>query len=220
MAYSKVGIVNLALTRIGVKRISALSEDSVPAIAANGIWEYVFDEVLEAMDWAFAKTRVALAQNVTSPVSGYEYAYTLPADFLRLCRDKKNDPAVYPSGGFANAYVLDDTNLIIPRYGYVIETLPDGTECLFINYDNDDDDLFIKYIRRIADMAKLSGRFVSALAYKLAQTLAYQLTESTTKEKSMKKKYAEAIREAAALNESGDWIEDEIGSTSWEYAGR
>ena len=50
MAYSDVGIANLALIRVGAKRITALTEDSEQAIVANAVWQYIRDEVLAAKD--------------------------------------------------------------------------------------------------------------------------------------------------------------------------
>ncbi len=220
MAYSKTGIMDLGLDRIGVTRIVDAGEDSVQAITVNAVWEYMLNEVLEAREWTFAKVRVALAQSSTAPVAAYTYAYPLPADFLRLCRDKRNDPSVYPSGGFASFYIQGDLQLVIPKYGYTIETLADETRCLFIDYNNDAYDLFIRYIRKLTDPGKFSATFIKALAYRIAQEVAYKLTESTTKEKSMGDKYKVALKEATALDESGDWIEDETGNTDWEYAGR
>lgn len=102
MAYTVAGIVNLALGRIGVKRIAEqtypFSETSTQAIAANGIWEYIRDEVLETKDWKFAKRRRAIGKLAETPDSGYDYAYRLPDDFLRICRGTENDPGIYPSG--------------------------------------------------------------------------------------------------------------------------
>ena len=58
MAYSQVGIINLALSRIGKKGIAVITEDSTQAIKARAAWEYILYEVLEARDWKFAKRRI------------------------------------------------------------------------------------------------------------------------------------------------------------------
>lgn len=101
MAYSQLGITNLALGRIGVKRITDIDpavDTSTQAADADAVWEYIRDEVLEDKDWVFAKKRVALPQSFQTPWSGFDYAYILPSDFLRLARQDDNDPPVYPSG--------------------------------------------------------------------------------------------------------------------------
>ncbi len=220
MAYSQTGIINMALGRIGVKRISAINEDSTPAIAANAVWEYIRDEVLQVKDWVFAKTRVALAQNTTEPISGYDYAYDLPTDFLRLVRDKKADPAVYPTGAYGYSYTYGDLVITGIKYSYIIETLPIGTLCLFTDYDNSSDDLFITYIRKVTDPQKYTAAFINALAFRLAAELALQLTEGMTKYQAMMNLYPQALQSAEAVNQSGDWVEDETGNTDWEDAGR
>jgi len=60
LAYTEVGVVNLALQRLGAAVISALDEGTNNADAANNVWEYVRNEVLEARDWHFARSRTTL----------------------------------------------------------------------------------------------------------------------------------------------------------------
>ena len=58
----QVGIINLAMIRIGADIISAIDENTPNAIKANAVWTYLFNEVIQARDWKFAKTRIALAK--------------------------------------------------------------------------------------------------------------------------------------------------------------
>ena len=220
MAYSQVGIINLAYSRIGVLRISSLTEDSEQRIAATTIWEYVRDLVLEAADWRFAKTRVELAVLVATPEYGYDYAYALPADFMRLCLQSENDPVVYPSGAYSSAWTSDGVTIRARQYGYIIEALADGTLCLFSDYDNTDDPLYCTYIRKETDPAKYTAHFISALAYRLAAELSLTRTESRPKFADMMTMYDSEITKAKGLNRSGDYLKDETGSDSWETAGR
>lgn len=203
MAHSQTGIVNLALGKIGAKRIANIDEDSNQAIRARDIWEYIRDEVLEAGEWKFAKTRVALAQSTTEPLYGWDYAYPLPSDFLKLCLGTPEDPSVYPTGN-----------------AWVIETLPSGRMVLLTDYDNSSNDLYINYIRRVVDVTKYSPSFVSALAFRLAAELAIPLTEGMKKYNTLISIYEVALRKAVGVNQSGDYLEDEQGSTDWENAGR
>ncbi len=98
MSYTQVGIVNLALNRIGVKRIGSMTEDSSQALAAAAIWEYIRDEVLAEKDWKFAKKRSAIGMVAEVPPSGYDFAYLVPTDFLRIGLGTSDDPSIYPSG--------------------------------------------------------------------------------------------------------------------------
>lgn len=218
MAYSDLGIVNLALGRIGEPKIDTLSitDDSpVAAVQADMCLEYVRNEVLEASDWIFAKTRVALSQNATSPVDGYDFAYTLPADFLKLCVNTKKDPSVYPM-----LTQVDYLSTSFPASSYVIETLPDGTLCLMTDYNNEHGDLIIRYIRRETNPARYTAHFCSTMAFRIAAELALPLTESAKKYETMMALYDQALPRAKGLNRSGDHLPDETGNEDWTRAGR
>ncbi len=208
MSYSEVGIVNLALTRIGVKRISSLDGTDITSQDCNAIWEYIRDEVLETKDWRFAKTRAVLVLNATTPLYTWNYAYTLPSDFLRLAKTNKDDPPVYPN-------TLTET-----IYPWIIEALPDGTPCIFTNYDNSDYDLYINYIKKETNPTRFSAQFISALSWRLALELSIIRTENKAKISFCEAKYKEALIGADSLNQSMDSIDEETGGDSWETAGR
>jgi len=203
MAYSVLGIYNQSFARIGQPKQNSLTADTTPIIQANLAWEYVRDEVLESHDWVFAKTRVAIAQNATAPSNGYDFAYTLPADFLRVCRQDENDPPIYPA-----------------NYRHIIEALPDGTLCLFTDYDNSAEDLLLTYIRREENPARYTASFCSTAAFRLAAELALVINESQKKYETMMALYDGALARAKGLNVSGDYMANETGSTDWELAGR
>ena len=210
MAYSVVGIVNMALQRIGAKSsITALTDGTPNAIKANTVWEYIRDEVLEAVKPKFATVRVALAQSATLPANAevYDFAYPLPVDYLCLADDSKDDPNVWP-----------DTS-VAP---YVIETLNDGTVCLMTNYDSvtEDYDIFLTYVRRVADPAKYTPSFVNTVANRMGAELSLSVAESGSKFEAMMMLYKKARRRAKAASRAQDYIEDEKGSDSWETAGR
>lgn len=220
MAYSIINIVNRALGSIGQSKIDSIDEDSTPANQARLEWDEVRDEVLAADDWTFAKTRVALAKNTTDPVQGFDYAYTLPADFLRMCQQKKSDPTVSPNhvSRTRTFGYIDNRDY---AFDYVIEALDNGTLCLFTNYDNTAEDLVIRYIRREENPARYSAHFISALVFRLAAALAPVLTsvKSGMEDKSWTLYNAALIR-AKGHDKSGDYVPDETGNDDWLYAGR
>ena len=220
MAYSIVGIANLALGRIGVAEIASLTEDSPAAVRANLTLQYVRDLVLEARDWRFAKVRVALAQSTTTPASRYLFAYPLPTDFIKIPKDIVNDPSVFPSG---TTEVVREDGLILSRdinFPYIFEALPDGTECIFSDYDNSSADLFLVYIRRVTTPSKYTAHFVDSFAFRWAAEMAPKLTASTKKFEDMMFLYDASLVKAAGLNQSLDSLKDELGSNSWVGAGR
>jgi len=91
MATSVVKIVNNALVRIGASSITALTENSEPARAANVIYDQIRDATLRDHVWNFATRRIQLAQDVAAPAFGYVYAYTLPTDCLRVLQMELKD---------------------------------------------------------------------------------------------------------------------------------
>src|SRR5512133_128922 len=102
MAFSDVGIANMALQRIGAKsRITALADGSTNAIKVQAVWDYILNLVLEEANPKFATVRVALAQNATAPANAsvYDYAYTTPVNYLCPADDSDGDRAVYPYPG-------------------------------------------------------------------------------------------------------------------------
>jgi hypothetical protein len=215
MAYSQVGIANLALIRAGTKTITALTEN----IVVNAVWQYIRDEVLAAKDWKFAKTRVALAKNATAPVYQFDYAYTLPTDFLRLCRQDASDASVFPSGLYSEDQMTGQIYINSYYYPYKIEAISDGTLCLLSDYDNTDNDIYITYIQKITDVTKFSPAFINALANRLGAEIAISITESSNKFADLMNLYKETLKTAEALNSSSDF-QDETGSDSWDLAGR
>tara|TARA_S200002703_G_scaffold143085_2_gene135864 strand:- start:110 stop:703 length:594 start_codon:yes stop_codon:yes gene_type:complete len=84
MATSVVQIVNNALIKIGASAITALTEDSEAARAANVIFEQVRDATIRDHVWNFATKRVQLAQETDAPAFEYSYQYALPSDCLRI----------------------------------------------------------------------------------------------------------------------------------------
>ena len=331
MAYTQVGIVNLALGRIGMKHITTITESTPQAEAANRVWEYIRDEVLEAKDWRFAKTREMLSRAPVSPIYTYDYAYVLPNDFLRLARsrDPLNDPVFYPisvldykfeslqlpeglekvtNGAFTGAstgWVLGTgwtygTNnvakvagavntlsqaydsmvsapvvgesyqlsvvlssfsggALLPKVGgtngspistedtwtQIIEasSATDGITftpmdpdvavtldtvslfkvadrlCILTDYEDDEDNpVYITYIKKVTDVTQYSPSFISVLAWRLAAEMSIYLPESRMKFADCWSQYELALTRAEGLTQSLD--QEEQSSNDWEMAGR
>ena len=83
---STVDICNGALNQLGATTILSLTEDSKNARLCNSRYTQVRDSVFRSHPWNCLQKRVELAQDTTAPAWGFKYAYTLPADCLRLLR--------------------------------------------------------------------------------------------------------------------------------------
>lgn len=191
MAYSQVGIVNLALIRGKATTISAMTDNSVAARTASAVWDYVRDEVLASFAWNFAKVTALLAQDTTTP-DDYDYRYAKPASCLKIVSVKQGGvPIVYEERG----------------------------DYIYTDVDNTDTDIIMVYITVISDYAKWPPMYINAFAFRLAAELGAKLEAIDVND--MLQKYEIAINKMIGHNQGQNYIEnDPGGSTSWETAGR
>lgn len=143
-------ICNLALGRLGAGRIMALSEESQAARNCALFYEQTRDEVLRDHPWNFAAARETLVALVDSPIFGWEYAYQLPTDFIRLL--------------FLNEYEAESI-----KTKWAIE----GRRLL-----TDETEAQIRYTRKVTNASDFDALFIETLSLKLAAKLAMPLTKS------------------------------------------
>lgn len=168
---SEVSVCNSALAKIGADRITALTDGTKAAIILNELFEQIRDEVLRSHPWNFAKKRVELTQDATTPAFGYAYRYALPSDCLRV---------------LATEY--DDTE-------YVIES-DSGIRYIL----TDEDTMKILYIQRITDPTMWDAMFCEALAWRLAESVVYALTQSSSLLEQVRNGYKDSIKFARSMN--------------------
>ena len=83
---SVVDICNGALNQLGASTILSLTEDSKNARLCNSRYTQVRDALFRTHPWNCLQARLELAASSDSPAWGFTYAYTLPANCLRLLR--------------------------------------------------------------------------------------------------------------------------------------
>lgn len=83
-ALTRTGIINLALREIGTDRIENYTDSGVAEDVANDVWDQAVLITLSRHEWRFAMRSASLPRSSTTPTTRYEYAYTLPGDFVRL----------------------------------------------------------------------------------------------------------------------------------------
>jgi len=89
---SAVSICNVALSQLGEKLIHSLDDESTNAILCNMFYDSARRTALQWHAWNFAVRRIELPRDVSIPVYGFQYSYSLPADNLRLLQvDGGND---------------------------------------------------------------------------------------------------------------------------------
>lgn len=182
---SVVEICNRALQKLGAKRITSITEDSVNARACNTAYNPLRLAELRSHPWACATKRAQLAVSSDEPLFVKQYQYPLPSDYVRLL---PND----------EGYNLNSNDWQIEA-GYIVT--------------DDSDPLNIRYIYDLEDPNIMDALFREALSCRLALELCEELTQSNQKKESLRLDYKDAIREArrvnAILNVAGKPPEDE-----------
>jgi len=169
---SVVEMCNRALQKLGAKRITAITEDSVNARACNTAYNPIRLAELRAHPWACATKRAALAASSTDPLFVKQNSYPLPSDYVRLLPN-------------------DD--------GYNYNSLDWQIEAGNIVTD-DNAPLNIRYIYDLEDPNIMDALLREALSCRLALELCEELTQSNQKKESLRLDYKDAIREARRVN--------------------
>lgn len=143
MAYSphnKTQIVNMALALLGEGEIPDFTSDtSESARQCRLHFDLTRDSMLCDHPWNFAIKRVSLVLGAT-PVSGYEYAFALPVDFLRAI--EVNDTEAWEVG---DKFAIEDGFLLCNE----------GTAT-------------VRYVASMTDTSKWDPLFIDAFIYVLA----------------------------------------------------
>jgi hypothetical protein len=193
---SKTDIVNIALGRLGAKRIMDVSDDTnKTARLANTFWDHTVREVLRSHPWNCAKTRVELGQLSTAPAFEWDYQYQLPSDFLRMVR-------------------LNGLLAWEPEDFYEIE----GNVLL-----TDQDAAKVQYIKHEEDTTKYDSLLVKAIACKLAAEMCVSLSEHEGLSASLMQEFETVIMPRARRvdgNEKGHRQYDYSNSSLWVQSRR
>lgn len=154
---STTSICNMALARIGAKRISDYddSTDTKPeAIYCRLYYEQAAKALQRSHLWRFARHRVQLSLDTTDPVFEWTYAYLLPNDFLRLIA--VYDGSDFPDGRTYESFELEGARLLI-----------------------EEDTVYLKYIRWMSDVTTWDPLFTEVMVLSLAKKLVIPLSQDT-----------------------------------------
>lgn len=168
---SLVEVANLALALVGEERVTSLAADtSKAARLCDAFMTGVRDTCLVAHPWNFACQRAELPALVDTPIFGWEYAYQVPTDCLRVLRLDSSDPHE-PWAREAGSILC---NLAAP--------------------------LGIRYIARVSDSGAWSPLFVELVAATLAARLAVPLSASQQTRAALAEERARILREARSVD--------------------
>lgn len=179
MALTLTDIANQALNRIGEKAIMSIDDLTlVTARKAKLVMEQTIREVTAAHIWNGLKHRATLVRRVTAPAFGWDYAYALPTDYVRLA--KLNGVAV----------TNDD-----PGDYFEIE----GNSLL-----TDEDEAKVQYVRFSLDPALYSALFTKALVTLWAAKLALTVRQDEPLAASLMQTYETVDLPRARMKDSGE----------------
>lgn len=183
-------ICNIALANLGhAAKVSSIDpvDGSVEAMHCARFYPVARGLALSKHDWGFATRRAKLSELVVDETtySDYQYAYALPAGFLRFI-------------GF-----VDDTGLLIRSGGwdYQIESNDSGTKILLT--DCDPAGAYVRYVYNETNTARYPDTFIDVLGYELAAKLAGPIRKGDRRDE-MLKAAALALVTAAGIDSNVD----------------
>lgn len=182
-----VDIANRALSMLGERRITALTDDSKPARAMNARFEILRDVELGSYPWRFAVKRTSLAASTDTPAWGYSLIYDRPTDDLRPIK-------------VGDAYInADAIGVFYESTGVYTEQSP--YEIIEGRIHTDlRAPLDYEYISRVTNTGQFDPLFAEALAARLAADAAEELTQSNTKKQAAFDIYSRVMAEARRIN--------------------
>lgn len=195
-------LVNVALRRIGGARINSLENTtSKDAVVARDIYDEARKDCLNLHTWNFAIKRALLTVSSTTPTFGFDYAYPLPEDFIRMV-------SVHPFND-------DDASV-----AYRLE-FQDGDDRVLLTDTNTP---YIRYVFDLQDVNVMSAAFRDVLAFRLAREFAAALGKTAAladlSDKAFRRKIAQAksidgVEDFSEKMADGSWITERHPDTSW-----
>lgn len=164
-------VFNRALDLLGCQSIQTVSDSSNESRTLSRNWDQSRKVILRGHPWNFAITRAVLTVSATAPVFDFDYAFPLPANYLRL------------------------TNLLVNIDDWRIES------GYFIT---DNSEVSIAYVRDETDPALYDPICAEAIAYHLAWTCCYKLTQSQTLKDGLLKDLTTVLRGAKFVDSAED----------------
>lgn len=160
-------VCNAALARLGEARIFELDDDNAAARACKLNFPLTRDEVLRSHWWNFAADRAELSQLSETVAFGWDYAYQLPADCLRVLAVN----GVSAAGDPSEQWEIEGGKLL-----------------------HDSSTAEIRYIKRVSDLNLFDSLALEALIVLLASKIAPAIQGgSTGKANDLKEEYHRII---------------------------
>ena len=171
MAFSKISLINDALTHLGADRITALTDGSTQAGVMAQIYDGVVDSVIRAFPWNCLITRTQLVASTTTPSWKFDYAYPLPTDpYCVRVLEMEETTSI-------DRWKVEGRNI-----------LTDASTCK------------IRYVGRPADVGDIDGLLAATISARLAADAAFALIQSNTMQQNMWGLYTQKLDEARTVD--------------------
>jgi hypothetical protein len=176
---SETDVANVALRLIGQTPISNRTDGTSNGNIIDDIFDDTRDDLLRYSPWNFATRRVELAQSVTAPAFEFDYAYPLPADWIRTVSVHSNNAG---------------TGAILHR----METI--GTQRVIVCSS---DQIFLRYVYQEKDPNIWSSDFRRAMSLALARDLAVPISSSNTLQEQLSKQFEKTMNRVRSTDAMG-----------------
>lgn len=116
---TQTNICNIALRSLGATRITSIDQAIEEARILKDIYVDMLREVLSTHPWNFAKKRDTLTELADAPEFGYDHAYQLPGDCLRVVR-MADDDSIFEIE--SDQLFTDESAAKIEYIAYIVDT--------------------------------------------------------------------------------------------------
>ena len=177
MNSNSVELCSHALLKVGANTISSFEDGTLEAEVCANLYPLVRDFLLAAHPWNFATKQQTLPRVASAPVADFRFAYSLPADCIRVLSAGAN------GRGRGVHYKIRGRMLL-----------------------TDSQQAMLTYIHR-PEEASFPAFFVMALVAQLAAEFCIPLAESTSRWESMRKLADTEFRRARLIDSQEDYAD-------------
>ena len=187
---SDIDICNMALAKLGSAPIVSLTENSPKAALLLRTYGLYRDKLQRIFKWSFAMTYAEQPVLTTTPLFEYNYAYSLPANCLRLDLVDVSFTKSFNNVGMPGVNLSDLNTGRSQDYRVVGRQI----------YTNVPPPLRIQYGAQVTDPTQFDAAFCEALACYLAWQCCEQITGGAQRKKDAAQEYQMSMREARMAN--------------------
>lgn len=180
---SEVSVSNVALSRLGERRIEDMNDGSKAAGLCKANFPFARRKTLRRYRWNFALRTIELAQT-NAPMAEWAYAFTLPGDCVRVC-DLLQAEELPPSGIINPGGVTASS---LPAKTWRLEWFKVEGQAVLTDAPR----IFLKYVSDVDTLPYWDDLAIDVLALELATRIAIPLTGDDQKR-------ADAIQELEQL---------------------